>query len=78
MFWFVKPTPLAPREFGREKMPAVPTQFTQPDVFYAGGRGGLRSYVIPSLNAVVVRLGRLRYDFDDGAFLNPFLEALGP
>ena len=76
MYWFVKPTPLAPREFGRDKMPATPTPFARPDVFYAGGRGGIRVYVIPSLEAVVVRLGKLRYDFDDGQFLNPFLEAL--
>ncbi len=76
MYWFVKPTPLAPREFGRDKMPATPTPFARPDVFYAGGRGGIRVYVIPSLDAVVVRLGKLRYDFDDGQFLNPFLEAL--
>ena len=78
MYWFVKPTPLAPREFGRDKMPATPTPFARPDVYYAGGRGGLRVYVIPSLDAVVVRLGKLRYDFDDGQFLNPFLEALAP
>jgi CubicO group peptidase (beta-lactamase class C family) len=78
MYWFVKPTPLAPREFGREKLPATPTPFARPGVFYAGGRGGLRVYVIPSLDAVVVRLGKLRYDFDDGVFLNPFLEALAP
>lgn len=76
MFWFVRPTPLAPREFGRDRMPAVPTPFARPDVFYAGGRGGIRVYVIPSLDAVVVRLGKLRYDFDDGRFLNPFVEAL--
>jgi CubicO group peptidase (beta-lactamase class C family) len=76
MYWFVKPTPLAPREFGRDKLPATPTPFARPDVFYAGGRGGIRVYVIPSLDAVVVRLGKLRYDFDDGQFLNPFLEAL--
>ena len=78
VYWFVKPTPLAPRAFGSEKMPAVPTPFARPDVFYAGGRGGMRTYVIPSLDAVVVRLGKLRYDFDDGVFLNPFLEALAP
>ena len=76
MYWFVKPTPLAPREFGRDKLPTTPTPFARPDVFYAGGRGGIRVYVIPSLEAVVVRLGKLRYDFDDGQFLNPFLEAL--
>lgn len=76
MYWFVKPTPLAPREFGRDRMLAVPTPFARPDVFYAGGRGGIRVYVIPSLDAVVVRLGKLRYDFDDGRFLNPFIEAL--
>lgn len=76
MFWFVKPTPLAPREFGGDKMPANPTAFARPDVFYAGGRGGLRVYVIPSLDAVVVRLGKLRYDLDDGVFLNPFIKAL--
>jgi CubicO group peptidase (beta-lactamase class C family) len=78
MYWFLKPTPLAPRAFGGELAPATPTPFLRPDVFYAGGRGGLRVYVIPSLQAVVVRLGKLRYDFDDGAFLNPFLEALAP
>lgn len=76
MYWFVKPTPLAPREFGRDRMPATPTPFARPDVHFAGGRGGLRVYVIPSLDAVVVRLGKLRNDLDDGQFLNPFLEAL--
>lgn len=45
-------------------------------VYYAGGRGGRRVYVIPTLEAVVVRLGRIRNDFDDGEFLNPVLRTL--
>lgn len=76
MFWFLSPTALAPRAFGGAQAPAVSTPFARGDAFYAGGRGGIRVYVIPSLEAVVVRLGKLRYDFDDGRFLNTFIEAL--
>jgi CubicO group peptidase (beta-lactamase class C family) len=43
---------------------------------YAGGRGGQRVYVLPNERAVVVRIGRIRNDFDDGKFLNPFIAAL--
>jgi CubicO group peptidase (beta-lactamase class C family) len=55
---------------------AQATPFAVPGVVYAGARGGQRVYAIPSRRAVVVRFGAMRYDFDDGAFLNPFLEAL--
>jgi CubicO group peptidase (beta-lactamase class C family) len=78
MFWFLEPTALTPRAFGTEQAPRKATPFARPGVLYAGGRGGLRVYVIPSLDAVVVRLGKLRYDFDDGEFLNAFIAALAP
>jgi CubicO group peptidase (beta-lactamase class C family) len=75
-FWFLKPTPLAPRSADPSRVLAQATPFAAPGVVYAGARGGQRVYAIPSRRAVVVRFGAMRYDFDDGAFLNPFLEAL--
>jgi CubicO group peptidase (beta-lactamase class C family) len=75
-FWLLEPTPLIPRGVDPRLRPKSFTPFDAPDVYYAGGRGGQRVYVIPSLEAVVVRFGRIRNDFDDGAFLNPVLRAL--
>ena len=75
-FWVLKPTPLTPRSVAATDAPLTATPFESPDVFYAGGRGGQRVYVIPSRRAVVVRFGRIRNDFDDGAFLNPVLRVL--
>jgi CubicO group peptidase (beta-lactamase class C family) len=75
-FWLLEPTPLIPRSVDPQLRPKTFTPFDAPDVYYAGGRGGQRVYVIPSLAAVVVRFGRIRNDFDDGAFLNPVLGAL--
>lgn len=76
MYWFLKPTPLVPRSAGAAAVPQRVTPFTASDAVYAGARGGQRVYVIPSRRAVVVRFGAMRYDFDDGAFLNPFVTAL--
>jgi CubicO group peptidase (beta-lactamase class C family) len=75
-FWFRRATALGPRPAGAAQAPLVPTDFQRGDVFFTGGRGGQRVYVVPSLGAIVVRIGRIRSDFDDGKFLNPFLAAL--
>ena len=76
MSWFLEPTPLVPRSVAGDRPLPVPTAFDAKGVVYAGGRGGQRVYVLPAQNAVVVRIGRIRNDFDDGAFLNPFIAAL--
>ncbi len=75
-YWLLKPTPLTPRSVAPSAAPRAAADFETPDVLYAGGRGGQRVYVIPSKRAVVVRFGRIRNDFDDGAFLNPVLRVL--
>lgn len=77
MSWMLEPTPLVPRSQLIDR-PPPPTAFATPGVAYIGGRGGQRVYVLPQQRAVVVRLGRIRNDFDDGRFLNPFIEALSP
>lgn len=76
MSWMLEPTPLIPRS--QTTRPNPPTAFATRGVVYIGGRGGQRVYVLPQQRAVVVRLGRIRNDFDDGRFLNPFIEALSP
>jgi hypothetical protein len=76
MSWFLEPTSLVPRSVAGDRPLPVPTAFDAKGVVYAGGRGGQRVYVLPAQNAVVVRIGRIRNDFDDGAFLNPFIAAL--
>ena len=76
MSWFLEPTPLVPRSVAGDRPLPVPTAFDAKGVVYAGGRGGQRVYILPAQNAVVVRIGRIRNDFDDGAFLNPFIAAL--
>ena len=76
MSWFLEPTPLVPRSVAGDRPLPVPTAFDTKGVVYAGGRGGQRVYVLPQQNAVVVRIGRIRNDFDDGVFLNPFIAAL--
>lgn len=75
-YWALQAIPLTPRSVAASAAPPVATPFTSPDVYYAGGRGGQRVYVIPSRQTVVVRFGKIRNDFDDGAFLNPILAAL--
>jgi len=75
-YWMLEAIPLTPRSVAASGAPPVATPFSAPDVYYAGGRGGQRVYVIPSRQAVVVRFGKIRNDFDDGAFLNPILEVL--
>lgn len=77
MSWMLEPTPLIPRSQTTLRPPS-PTAFATRGVVYIGGRGGQRVYVLPEQRAIVVRLGRIRNDFDDGRFLNPFIEALSP
>lgn len=76
MSWFLEPTSLVPRSVAGDRPLPKPTPFAATGVVYAGGRGGQRVYVLPQQRAVVVRLGRIRNDFDDGKFLNPFIAAL--
>lgn len=75
-YWWLEPVPLGPATTGPAQPPAKPTPFAAPGVAYAGGRGGQRVYVLPAQRAVVVRIGRIRYDFDDGQFANAFINAL--
>jgi len=75
-YWFIKPTPLLPSTVDMSKAPAKPTPFAAPGVAYAGGRGGQRVFVLPAQRAVIVRIGKMRYDFDDGQFANAFIAAL--
>jgi CubicO group peptidase (beta-lactamase class C family) len=76
VYWFIKPTALLPSTVDMAKAPAQPTPFAAPGVAYAGGRGGQRLFVLPAQRAVIVRIGAMRYDFDDGQFANAFIAAL--
>jgi CubicO group peptidase (beta-lactamase class C family) len=76
VYWFIKPTALVPSTVDMAKAPAAPTPFAAPGVAYAGGRGGQRLFVLPAQRAVIVRIGAMRYDFDDGQFANTFIAAL--
>jgi len=77
MSWWLEPAALVARSQASER-PSPPSTFDTSGVVYMGGRGGQRVYVMPQQRAVVVRLGRIRNDFDDGRFLNPFIAALSP
>jgi CubicO group peptidase (beta-lactamase class C family) len=77
MFWLREPVALVPRSVAGDRPLPKPTAFASDGVVYFGGRGGQRVYVLTRQNAVVVRIGRIRNDFDDGLFLNPFIAALG-
>ena len=74
MSWLLEPVALIPRSLNASTPTLTP--FADPEVVYIGGRGGQRVYVLPGQCAVVVRVGRIRNDFDDGRFLNPFIDAL--
>ena len=74
MSWLLEPVALIPRSLAASTPKLTP--FADPEVVYIGGRGGQRVYVLPGQCAVVVRIGRIRNDFDDGRFLNPFIDAL--
>jgi CubicO group peptidase (beta-lactamase class C family) len=75
-YWWIKPTPLIPSNVDAARAPSQPTPFASPGTTYTGGRGGQRLFVLPAQRAVVVRIGKMRYDFDDGVFANTFIEAL--
>lgn len=76
MHWLLEPVALVPRSQGGSEPRTPPKAFASRGIVYAGGRGGQRLYVLPNERAVVVRIGRIRNDFDDGHFLNPIIAAL--
>jgi CubicO group peptidase (beta-lactamase class C family) len=76
VYWLIEPTPLLPSNVDMARAPAKPTPFAAQGVAYAGGRGGQRVFVLPAQRAVIVRIGAMRYDFDDGQFANTFISAL--
>ncbi len=75
-YWWIKPTPLIPSNVDASRAPAQPPPFASPGTTYTGGRGGQRVFVLPEQRAVIVRIGKMRYDFDDGVFANTFAAAL--
>lgn len=80
-YWWIKPTPLVPSNMvpsnvDAARAPALPPPFVSPGTTYTGGRGGQRVFVLPAQRAVIVRIGKMRYDFDDGVFANTFAAAL--
>ena len=78
MVWSREPVLLVPRSVQEGRAAPVLTPFADDGVFYIGGRGGQRVFVLTRQRAVIVRIGRVRNDFDDGKFVNAFIEALQP
>ena len=65
------------RRFSQVRQDAVlpvSTPFIADDIYFLEGRGGQRVYVIPSLDTVVVRVGAVRYDWDDSIFMNHLMK----
>ncbi len=52
--------------------------FAARDIVYIDGFGGQRVYVVPSLQLVIVRLGKSRTDWDDAILPNAIIRALRP
>jgi CubicO group peptidase (beta-lactamase class C family) len=52
--------------------------FAAPDIAYIDGFGGQRVYVVPSLQLVIVRLGKSRVDWDDAILPNAIIRAVRP
>lgn len=46
------------------------------DLLYFDGFGGQRVYIVPSRNLVIVRVGEVKFDFDDAILPNRIIEAL--
>jgi hypothetical protein len=78
MVWSREPVLLVPRSVQEGRAAPVLTPFADDGVFYIGGRGGQRVFVLTRQRAVIVRIGRVRNDFDDGKFVNAFIAALQP
>ncbi len=78
MVWAREPVLLVPRSVQAGRTAPELTPFTDDGVYYIGGRGGQRVFVLTRQRAVIVRIGRVRNDFDDGKFINAFIEALQP
>jgi CubicO group peptidase (beta-lactamase class C family) len=52
--------------------------FAAADIAYIDGFGGQRVYVVPSLQLVIVRLGKSRVDWDDAILPNAIIRAVRP
>jgi CubicO group peptidase (beta-lactamase class C family) len=78
MVWSGEPVLLVPRSVQAGRAAPVLTPFAEDGVFYIGGRGGQRVFVLTRQRAVIVRIGRVRNDVDDGKFVNAFIAALQP
>lgn len=50
--------------------------FAAPDVIFLDGFGGQRVYVVPSRDLIVVRMGRLQFEWDDAKLPNIVLRGL--
>lgn len=72
-------SPHAPqRSYGRginAKVPAA-EPFARDDVYYLDGSAGQRSYIVPSENLVIVRIGTPSFTWDDSALPNIILAGI--
>jgi CubicO group peptidase (beta-lactamase class C family) len=72
------PSPLNP-SFGMNVQIAAPgSGYLAADLFYFEGHGGQRLYVVPSLDLVIYRTGRVDYGWDDVRFANTLIAGLRP
>lgn len=78
MVWSREPVLLVPRSVQAGRAAPALTPFAEDGVVYIGGRGGQRVFVLTRQRVVIVRIGRVRNDFDDGKFVNAFIAALQP
>ncbi len=67
------------REYGPSTAMSVPgaAPFIVPDTVFFDGFGGQRVYMSPSEQLVIVRIGDVRFDWDDTALPNLVAQALG-
>lgn len=80
--WFAEPH-MAERFYAAGRRPArgglrtvSSAPFLAADMFFFDGFGGQRVYVSPALDLVVVRMGKIRTDWDDSRLFNSVVRAL--